>query len=213
VFGRRSAAPSVPPKTAAPEPVRPAGTPCGTLARALAKVFREPKPEILQLGPMCGESVVYLAARGARVHVEDVEPPPPTPPRAPGEILVDKPVVRLDQPDGRFDLVIAWEVPDFVPPDRLADVGFELARVTRDGGLLFLMSLARPAEAPEPIPRYRLLADDLVVREPGPLPPRRRFNHPNRDLERALAGYSVQGIQLQRNQMREILALRVPLTG
>jgi hypothetical protein len=30
--------------------------------------------------------------------------------------------------------------------------------------------------------------------------------HPNREIERAIAGLAVQNIHLQRNQMREILA-------
>jgi len=37
---------------------------------------------------------------------------------------------------------------------------------------------------------------------------RRRYVHGNRDLERALAGLSVQSVQLQRNQMREIAAVK-----
>jgi len=162
---------------------------------------------------MCGESVVYLASRGARVHVEDFDPPPPTPPRSPGEILVEKAPVLLDHPAGRFHLVLAWEMLDFVPPDRLPDLGAELVRVTRDGGLLVFLSQSKPASDQEPLTRYRLLADDLVVREVCATPPRRRFLHPTRDIERALAGFQVQGIHLQRNQMREILALKSGVGG
>jgi hypothetical protein len=59
------------------------------------------------------------------------------------------------------------------------------------------------------MPRYRVLADDLIVREEPSGVPRRRYTHANRDLERALAGLAVQGIQLQRNQLREIVAAKV----
>jgi len=174
----------------------------------LARAFREPKAEILDLGPLCGESAVYLASRGARVTVEDFDPPPPTPPRQPGEILVDKPPLRFDHPDEKFHLVLTWELTDFVPPDRLGDYGAELLRVTKDGGWIFLLSHAKPASSLEPLTRYRVLADDLIVREVCPFPPRPRYVHPNRDIERALAGFSVQGIHLQRSQMREIIALK-----
>ena len=174
----------------------------------LARAFREPKAEILHLGPLCGATVVYLASRGARVSVEDFTPPPPTPPRQPGEILMEKAPIRFDYANGRFHLVLAWELSDFVPPDRLVDYGAELLRVTREGGWLFLFSHAKPAAALESLSRYRVLADDLLVRESCDLPPLPRYVHPNRDLERALAGFAIQGIQLQRSQMREIVALK-----
>lgn len=158
------------------------------------------------LGPLCGESAVYLAGRGARVHVEELPPPPPHPPKKPGEPAEDLPPVRLDLPDGAFDLVLAWEVLDFVPPDRLAEAGSEIARVLRVGGHLFLFSHQRPPSERAIMPRYRLHADDLISREEPLAPPHRRYAHPNREIERALTGLSVQGIHLQRNQMREILA-------
>jgi len=145
--------------------------------------------------------------------VEDFVPPPPTPPKAPGEILVAKAPVTLDHVDARFHLVLAWEMLDFVPPDRLADVGAELNRVTKDGGLLFFLSQQKSAPEPEPLCRYRLLADDLIVRETVAGEALRRYNHPTREIERALAGFAVQGIHLQRNQVREILALKAGVGG
>ncbi|MBZ5639410.1 MAG: class I SAM-dependent methyltransferase [Acidobacteriia bacterium] len=184
------------------------GRPCGGLARVLARAFREGKPEILVLGPLCGESVVYLAGRGARVHVEDFEPPPPVPVRRPGEPPPEVAPVRLDQPDALFHLVLAWEAADFVPPDRLAEVGGEFRRILRDGGGLFLFSHGRPEAEDERLSRYVLLADDLISREMIGRDRRQRYVHPTRDLERALKGFAIQGIQLQRTQMREITALK-----
>jgi hypothetical protein len=204
-FRPRAADPSRAP--AAPTPA--SGQPCGALGRAIARVFREGRPEVLALGPLCGESVVYLAGRGARVHVDEFEPPPPVPPRKPGEASEFIPPFRLEQPDRTFGLVLAFEVLDFVPPDRLADCGAELARVLRVGGQLFVFAHQKAPSGTAVIPRYRLLSDDLIVREEpegGIL--RRRYVHPNRDIERALSGLQVQGIQLQRNQMREIVAVK-----
>jgi Methyltransferase domain len=186
-----------------------AGQPCGGLGRLLARTFRHDKPEILVLGPLCGQSVVYLAGRGARVHVENPRLPEPVPPKRPGEPQdVATPAV-LDQPDGRFDLVLAWEVLDFVPPDRLAEMGGEIARVLHVGGHVFLFAHQKPPAETAIVPRYRLLADDLISREEPSDPSRRRYVHPNRDIERALAGLTIQGIQLQRTQLREILASKV----
>jgi SAM-dependent methyltransferase len=183
-----------------------AGQPCGGLGRAVARAFREGKPQILVLGPLCGESVVFLAGRGARVHVDEVEIPEPTPKRPPGEPAPLLRPVKLDHASGSFDLVLAWELLDFVPPDRLQEFGAEIVRVLRIGGQLVLFAHQKPPTDHAILPRYRLLADDMVVREEVPGHLLRRYVHPNREIERAIAGLSVQNIHLQRNQMREILA-------
>jgi hypothetical protein len=53
---------------------------------------------------------------------------------------------------------------------------------------------------------FRLVGADQLVREVGEGPERKRWVHPTREIERALAPLSVEGIHLQRNQMREFLA-------
>lgn len=188
--------------TAAP----PTGQPCGSLARVLARAFREEKPEILDLGRLCGESAVYFAGRGSRIHIEPFEPPPPIPARKPGEPAVEVEPFRLDAEDRSFHLVLAWETVDFVPPERLAEYGQEIRRVLREGGWLFLLAHQKPDADREPIPRYRILADDLLVREVFDDTLHARWSHANREIEKALAGLSVQGIHLQRSGLREIVA-------
>ena len=187
-------------------PVAAAGQPCGGLGRAVARAFRDGKPEILVLGPLCGESVVFLAGRGARVHVDQVELPEPIPKRQPGEQAPALVPFKIDHPSGSFDLVLAWELLDFVPPDRLHEFGAEIVRVLRVGGQLVVFAHQKPPADRAILPRYRVLADDMVVREEPATPPIPRYTHPNREIERSIAGLSVQNIHLQRNQMREILA-------
>ena len=183
-----------------------AGQPCGGLGRAVARAFRDGKPQILVLGPLCGESVVFLAGRGARVHVDEVELPEPIPKRQPGEATPALRPIKFDHPSGSFDLVLAWEMLDFVPPDRLHEFGAEIVRLLRVGGQLVVFAHQKPPSDRAIFPRYRLLADDLIVREEPAGPPLPRYVHSNLMIERAIAGLSVQNIHLQRNQMREILA-------
>lgn len=190
-------------------PVAAAGQPCGGLGRAVARAFREGRPEILVLGPLCGESIVFLAGRGARVHVDEVELPEPIPKRQPGDPAPALRPVKLDHPTGAFDLVLAWETLDFVPPDRLHEFGAEIVRLLRVGGQLVVFAHQKPPADHAVLPRYRVLADDMVVREEPATALLPRYTHPNREIERAIAGLSVQNIQLQRSQMREILALKV----
>lgn len=198
--------PSAPESAAAAEAAAHASP---TLRRALDAVFRHDKPQILDLGPMCGETVVNLANRGAKVFEEAFVPPPPLPAaEAGGETPEAEPLV-LQQPDGKFDLVLAWEHCDFVPPDRLREFCAELRRVLRPGGLLLLFSLNRTSETRDasPIFRYRLLGDDRVMRETTEDPARRRWVYPTREIERSLAPLTIQALHLHRNQMREFLAL------
>jgi len=151
-------------------------------------------------------SRVYLAGRGARVHVDEITLPEPIPPTKPGEGPSAPAPFTIALLSGQCDLVLAWEILDFVPPERLLEFGHELVRVMRPGASLLLFAHQKPPAEHAVIPRYRLLADDLIVREEPPGDLKRRYTHPNRDIERALTGLSIQGIQLQRNQLREILA-------
>jgi hypothetical protein len=166
-------------------------------------VFRDGKPQILVLGPLCGETVVFLAGRGARVHVDEVELPEPVPMGAEAPLLRPP---KLDYPSDAFDLVLAWEMLDFVPPERLHDFAAEIVRVLRVGGQLIAFAHQKPPSDRAIFPRYRILSEDMVAREEPDARPQRRYIHPNREFERAIRGLAVQGIHLQRSQMREILA-------
>ncbi len=194
------------PVTAGASPVAAAGQPCGGLGRAVARAFRDGKPQILVLGPLCGESVVFLAGRGARVHVDEVELPEPIPKRQPGEPAAAVRPVKIDHPSDSFDLLLAWEILDFVPPERLQEFGAEIVRLLRVGGQIVFFAHLKPPSDRGVIPRYRLLADDMIVREEPNAPSIPRFAHSNLMIERAISGLSVQNIHLQRNQMREFLA-------
>ena len=190
---------------------------CPGLARALKTILaKTEQPEVLDLGQSSSSAAIYLAKRGARVHVEHFAPPPQTPKRAPAEgaeaaVPLKEPVV-IPQPDAKFDLVLTWEHPDFVPPDRLADFAAELRRVLVPGGWVLMYSQDQPTAASareEPVACYRLTADDRIVRLSGGGPTRPRWSHNNRTIERALEPLRVQSIHLQRNRIREVL-LRKP---
>jgi hypothetical protein len=81
------------------------------------------------------------------------------------------------------------------------------------GGSLVIFSRGKTlntgnGEALETPCRYRLVSDGEAVRETADRADRPRWVHPTRDLERALAPLSVEGIHLQRNQMREFSVLK-----
>jgi SAM-dependent methyltransferase len=166
------------------------------MARVLGNLLGKPEqPEVLDLGQSCGSTAVYLASRGAKVRVENFKPP-------------GSPSIELSHPDERFDLVLAWEHWDFVPPDRVAEFAAEVGRVLVPGGWLLLFAEDRMSSDETRSGRagsYRITADDRMIRLPGQGPARSRWGHPNRAIERALAPLAIESIHLQRNRMREFL--------
>ena len=204
----------------APDAAADAVQKCPGLAKILEKIRRIDRPEILDLGPFCGASAVFLADRGARVSVEEFSPPaepPPEPPRKTTAGALTRPEprpapapIRLDQPDGKFHVVLVWEACDFIPTARLAEFGAEIGRVLADGGWALLLSIssAQAQGVPSRPPRYRVVDADRVERVAVDGPALRRYVHNPRDIERALAPLGVQGIQLQRNQLREFVLLK-----
>ncbi|HXV76262.1 MAG TPA: class I SAM-dependent methyltransferase [Candidatus Polarisedimenticolaceae bacterium] len=190
---------------------------CPGLGKVLEKIGRIDKPEVLDLGPFCGDTAVYFGERGARISVAELEPPPPPPPpaeRDPDDLAARTseppavPPIRLAFDDSRFDLVLVWEMCDFLPPDRVGEFGAELHRVMADGGTALLMSASDPPkDGPhaDRAPRYRVVDEGHVERQAGSGPRRRRYGHNPRALERALAPLGVASIHLQRNQLREFI--------
>jgi len=207
IFRRRRSAPSG--EDRAPEGADVEGQACPSLGKALERTFRLDHPSILDLGPMSGPTVTRLAGRGARVTVDDFEPPPPSVADEGDDAEDVGPApLRLEHPDAAFDLVLVWEHVDFVPPDRLEEFFSEVRRVLAEDGWLLMFSLAKTQPRAGRPARYRVLADDRIVREITERPELRRWVHPTRTIERALRGFSVQRIHLQRNQLREILATK-----
>lgn len=188
---------------------------CPSLAKVLERILKQDDARILDLGPFCGDSAVFLAGRGARVNVEEFVSPPPPPPADPDRPGEEAPPVPLTihQDDRAFHLVLAWEQIDFIPPERLSDFGAELRRVLAPGGFALLFARNTPA-GEERIwrhpGRYRVVDDDRIIREDSGIRARRRWVHPTRDIERALAPLTIEGLHLQRNQLREFMVKRKP---
>jgi SAM-dependent methyltransferase len=183
------------------------------MTRVIERVFRQEKPRVLDLGPFSGDTAIYLADRGARVSVTEFVPPLPTPAPEAGSSVepAPPPALHIDEPDASFDLVLVWEWLDFTPPDRLGDFAAELRRILAGGGWLLLFALNDPSvkdPAMRKPGRYRLVEENRLLRTPFEEVARRRWTHPTREIERALEPLSIQGIHLQRSQMREFLALK-----
>jgi hypothetical protein len=195
-------------KASAPDE-RPAEQPCPGLGRVVERLFAGPEqPEVLDLGQPGGAPGLYLADRGARVCIECFEAPDPA--AAEGE---PSPRIAIEQPDAKFDLVLAWEHGDFVPPELFADFAAEVRRLTAPGGYVvwFAHEIPHGAVREEQPARWRVSGDDRIVRLAGQGRPRPRWSYNTRTIERAVAPLEVQGVHLHRDRTREFL-LRRPRT-
>ncbi len=178
------------------------------VSRVLAEIARRQYPQVLDLGPLCGASVTQLARLGARVHVEPFEPPPPTPPRRPRQPPPPLVPLRIARLDASFDLVLAGEWLDFVPPDRWDDFGTELARVVRGGGWVVLFSRMGRSTMMDRPAAFRVEADGRLVRQAARGARRPRWSPTTREIERVLGAFVVEQIHLYRDQLREVVARR-----
>ena len=212
----RDQAASGPVARPAPSQAGDAALRCPGLSKILDKLSRVERPEALDLGPFCGDTAVYLAGHGLRVSVEELVPPREGVPAAPRgakdgkgklEAAPRSPALRIEQPDGKFHAVLVWEACDFIPTARLPELGAELCRVLAAQGWVYLLSVGNTEDprVPSRPPRYRIIDTERVERILVDGPSLKRYVHNPRDIERALAGLAVQGIQLQRNQLREFV--------
>jgi hypothetical protein len=179
---------------------------CPSLDKALEHTFRHEHPCVLTLGSTPGPTITFLAGEGGRVTVEDLSPP--------AEVKADDPdalppVFKLDLADAAYDLILLWEWADFFDKKAIRELGAELARISRPGAILFLLSRSRFGGGRTDRPgMYKISGQRAIQRLPLPGIAYRRFVHTTRDLEIALSQFNVGGIHLQRDQTREILATR-----
>jgi SAM-dependent methyltransferase len=178
------------------------------LRKSIDRTFRDGKARILDLGPLCGPSVVDLASRGARVCVEEFVPPRPRPGADDKGETPEPPPIRYDHDDASFDLVLLWERLDFVPPDRLREFCQEIRRILKVGGWVLALTSSRKEPRRAAPARIRIVDDEHIAREPSGEPERPRWAHPNRELERSFDGVSIQGIHLHRDGLREVTGLK-----
>jgi len=177
---------------------------CPTLEKAVERSTKHGRPAVLTLGGADGPTITFLAEFGAKLTIEEFEPPPV---RDPDDEAPAKPF-KFDFPSRGYDLILLWEWADFFPKEALPELGLELARISRPGATLLLLSRSSfDGKFDRPM-RYKIHDERTVSRKPLPGASRPRFVHPTRTLELALKRFSISGIHLQRDQTREILAVR-----
>jgi hypothetical protein len=181
--------------------------------RALTRVLRRGGgASILDLGPALGQNIAFFGQFGCRVHVGDFYRS-----RLEAGVFTDE-----DHParqyarllplaaDERFDVVIAWDLLDYLEPKDVDALVAHLAPTLHDGTLLFAM-VSYQKEIPASPMRFRIADDEHLIYETGGAARRPCRRHKLPDLERHLPGFKIDSSFLLRNGMQEYLwAYRTP---
>jgi hypothetical protein len=165
---------------------------------------------VLDLGPPLGPNIELLSRFGCRVRIADFyrslagEPVTHREPEAFGS-LVGR-LLPLDR-DERFDIVLVWDVFNYLRPDQISSLMARLAPACRLRAMVFALMSTRRQIPAAPL-CYRIL-DHETLRYEGSLEavrPCPRYAQP--DLTRMMPGFRVEGSFLLRNGLQEYLFAR-----
>jgi hypothetical protein len=179
---------------------------------ALPYVFtalaRGHKMNVLDLGPAIGSNVERLSEYGCKLNIEDLYASK-TAVAEQGSLGADFFQQFIDPPEGtQFDLVLAWDLFNYLDRKELKHLAERLRRFCRPGALLFALISIHKTIPAQPI-RFRFdpTQDQLVyerrttVERPGP-----RFAPA--ELNQTLAGFRVDRSFLLRHGIQEYLFVR-----
>lgn len=182
-----------------------AGTYDSASAKRIAdRVARGYRPEVLDLGVLSGPTVSNFLEMGAKVHVHDVITPLRRLPAgtAPDVESLFKELKLLPE---SLDVVLAWELMDFLPMPEARMAAQRLARWLKPKGLILAVFHTTSADQ---VHRFRMLPGDRIQMEPaGPLPepcPART----NNEALSLFSGFTLLHSALTRTQVREVLGQR-----
>lgn len=183
------------------------------LAEVLRAIAAPGKTRILDLGPANGANVAHLSRYACTLHIADLYR---TVGLADGEHEESlERAFERQLPEGPFDLVLAWDVFDYLGRTGLQVLGRALVARTVPGSLLFAL-VSFHSRIPDRPHHFQIIdAETLRYGDPSGLErPSPRYREP--DLVRLLPGFEVTGSYLLRHGIQEYLLTRraaAPATG
>jgi SAM-dependent methyltransferase len=169
---------------------------------------------VLDLGPTSPPNIRYLTERGHSFYNEDVLLSSFDPAYAIKDdkgnsaVNVEKFLSEnLKHKSEQFDLVLAWDVPDYLPEPIVKPLVDKLAASMRPGGVLLAFFHTRDAGPDAPYYRYHLAGTDSLELQRGPqFRLQRVFN--NRHIENLFREFASIKFFLARDNVREVLVVR-----
>lgn len=195
-----------------------------------------PAPRLLDVGRLCDQNIEWLIHHRFKVTVDDqitslLPPPrstpsPPRPPTTPSKSIAPRPggkpaskptppasVIELHQPAGAFDVILCWDLFDYLEGSGAEQSLPRLADLLKPRGYLLAFFNCERTTA-RPATRYRIVGPEQLEYEPLPQasPPCRAYE--NREIVELFDTFDLINSCYLPNQMREILvqkrAVRVP---
>ena len=171
---------------------------------------------ILDLGPALSGNLKFWSSHASRICFEDLyrtwkELGCPVPTDGTFDDLALQELFLFDR-QGRFDIILAWDLFNYFEPDQTQAIASFLSRYCRAGGLLFALFSSSPTLPSHPI-RFRILSTELVTYEnvgsgsrPGP-------RYQPREVARMVPGFQVLNSFLLRHGIQEYLFSRQEESG
>lgn len=212
-FGRRKSPPAVPEETEAPQGPQEEVHASPALEALVERLQRSAPPSILDLGPALGTNVEFFSRYAARLVIADFL----------GSLSTDEGLaIRFHQQPASVvpeilsaatgaselhDVVLAWDVFNYLTREQMDALGEHLGRVTRPGAHLLTLVATVPEVPAEPV-LYKIEDDSHLrygVRSPRP---RKSPRWAPAELGRSLASFTVDRSYLLRHGVQEYLMLR-----
>ncbi len=181
------------------------------LGNLLESLGDERKHHVLDLGPACGSNVAFLADFRYKIYVADLFDSLATKPATAehqartGDGLFG-PHVVIDE-DTRFDVVLAWDVLNYLKRNALLDLFSRLRPFCHRQTLLHALIWGH-SEIPEKPMRFSITDERHMTYEVSSPVSRTGPRYAPRELERLMAGFRVTRSYLLRNGMQEYVFRR-----
>ena len=161
---------------------------------------------VLDLGPALGRNVQFLSPFIGKLYIADLFD---TVRRQGGKFTFDSfkldRILRRDLPDttgGPIDLVLVWDLLDYLDGDQIEVLGRHLARLCRKETLVFLMLSTRQT-IPDRPSRYLILDPETLRTENDSQHERRSPLYKEPDLEKLMPTFEVETSFLLRSGIQE----------
>ena len=176
------------------------------LAALLAELRRERKPQVLDLGAAVGSNVEFLSRFECKLYIEDLYSALSA--KSGGDADERFFAELLPLPEGtRIDVVLAWDLFNYLNRKELARLAEHLARFCRPGALLFTLMSTQKEIPAQPI-RFKIVDEEKLLydlRTSSTRPSPRFAPAEVRDL---LRGFRVDRSFLLRHGIQEYLFVR-----
>lgn len=188
--------------------------PSKALPLLLAQLSEDHKKVVLDLGGALGSNVRFLSQYSCKLYIADLfatllqdEPASLEDPEA-DFLARSREALELDPAD-RVDLILAWDLFDYLRPDQIGSLAGVLAPHCHESTVLFALASYHKQISARP-GTYEILSPDTLLYHPSGIALRSSPQHKEPDLKRALSGFDVEQSFLLRHGQHEYLFIRRP---